>query len=285
MMRARILALLPLLLGAAPLPVQDLSGVDAGDDSALGVPRGARLVFADDFDGLRLDPAKWAFQTERNKDGWYNDEAQYYSRDPANVRVERGRLVMEARAGAPDKTTHPDWGGQRFTSGRIASRQSWTYGFYEIAAKLPCGRGTWPALWMLPGTSTAPWPEGGEIDIMEMVGWNPQVVHATVHTGLFNHVRHTQRGASRSVATSCSAFHRYQLDWTPDAIRIGVDGRSFMRFANNGSGRGAWPFDTPFQLLLNVAVGGSWGGAKGIDTAALPQRMEVDYVRVWQRPR
>ena len=276
-----LLTLTPTLTSAAS--GQTLSATDARDDTPLVRPADAQLVFADEFAGRRLDPARWAFETERNRQGWFNHEAQYYSVDPANVRVANGRLVIEARAGAP-AATHPDLGGQRFTSGRITSRRGWTYGFYEVRAKLPCARGTWPAVWLLPVARGQSWPEAGEIDLMEMVGWDPTVVHATLHTGLFNHVRGTQRGAQITVPTSCSAFHRYQLEWTPAAIRIGVDGRSYMRVANDRpGGHGAWPFDAPFRLILNLAIGGDWGGARGIDEAALPQRMEVDYVRVWRR--
>jgi licheninase len=127
------------------------------------------------------------------------------------------------------------------------------------------------------------WPDEGEIDVMEMVGWQPNVIHATLHSALFNHVRGTQRGAEKEVPSSCTEFHRYQLDWRPDAITIGIDGRGYMRVANDQpGGRGAWPFDRPYQMILNLAIGGDWGGAKGIDDAALPQRMTIDYVRYWR---
>jgi beta-glucanase (GH16 family) len=130
---------------------------------------------------------------------------------------------------------------------------------------------------------SAPWPEGGEIDIMEHVGSQPHVVHATLHTKLFNHSIHTGRGAEYPVSTSCVAFHRYQLSWTAQAITIGVDDHAYMRVRNDQpGGRGAWPFDTPFYLILNLAMGGDWAAAKGMDDAALPQRFEIDYVRVWQ---
>ena len=129
------------------------------------------------------------------------------------------------------------------------------------------------------------WPDGGEIDIMEMVGSEPEVVHATVHSALFVHSRGTQRGAAMPLPGACGAFHDYQLDWRPDSITIGVDGHAYMRVRNDQpGGRGAWPFDAPFHIILNLAMGGSWAAARGMDDAALPQRMEVDYVRVWQAP-
>ena len=149
---------------------------------------------------------------------------------------------------------------------------------------LPCGRGSWPAIWLLPARGT--WPEEGEIDLMEMVGWQPNVIHATLHTALFNHRLGTQRGAERTMPDACSAFHRYQLDWRADRIRIGVDGRAYLEVRNDQpGGAGAWPFVRPFQLILNLAVGGDWGGQHGIDDAAFPQRMVVDYVRFWRGAR
>ena len=256
-------------------------------DEAMARPAGARLVWSDEFDGSALDTSKWRYDTARNRTGWYNGELQYYAAGRSeNVRVADGRLVIEARREDLDPGRYRDWGGQHYTSGRILTRgqASWTYGFFEVRAKLPCARGTWPAIWMLP--ETGGWPEGGEIDIMEMVGSEPEVIHATVHSALFVHVRGTQRGAAMPLPGARGAFHDYQLDWRPDSITIGVDGHAFMRVRNDQpGGRGARPFDAPFHLILNLAMGGSWAAARGMDDAALPQRMEVDYVRVWQAQR
>lgn len=253
-------------------------------DAPMAAPAGAP-TWADEFDGTTLDPAKWSAETDRNHDGWYNHEVQYYAHTdrPQNLRLEGGRLILEARRDGRDLRQATDYGGQAYTSGRIstAGHAAFTYGFYEVRAKLACGRGAWPAIWLLPERSGG-WPDGGEIDVMELVGFQPDVVHATLHTRLFNHALGTQRGAEHRLADACTAFHRYQLDWRPDAITIGVDDRAYMRVRNDQpGGRGAWPFDAPFHLILNLAVGGDWGGQKGIDDAAFPQRMEVDYVRVW----
>jgi beta-glucanase (GH16 family) len=118
---------------------------------------------------------------------------------------------------------------------------------------------------------------------MEQVGAEPNLIYATLHTALFNHVKNTQRSAQRLVPTSCSAFHVYQLDWRPKSITLGVDGRGILRVLDDQpGGKGAWPFDAPFHMILNLAMGGNWAAAKGMDDAALPQRMEVDYVRVWR---
>lgn len=236
--------------------------------------------FADEFERRGVDTAKWRYDTSRNKEGWFNNEKQYYAADRnENARIEKGALVIEARREALPRAA--DWGRQAYTSAKLVSRKPLGYGFYEVRAQLPCGRGAWPAIWMLPTGGT--WPEQGEIDIMEMVGWNANVVHATLHSGAYNHAKGTQRGAQVTVPTACTDYHRYQLDWGPDAITIGVDGRGYMRVANDGTGHAAWPFTRPFDLILNLAVGGDWGGQKGIDDAAFPQTMRVDYVRYWTR--
>ncbi len=256
--------------------------VQAGDDN----PEAYRLVWSDEFDidGLP-DPTRWTYDVERNRDGWYNNELQYYSANRLeNARVEGGRLVIEARRERPDRATSPDSGGQAYTSARLVSRglAQWTYGFFEVRAKVPCGRGTWPAAWLLP-VADLNWPAGGEIDILEHVGHNPGVVHGTVHTTSYNHTRGTERGGSTRVADACGAFHRYQVLWTPEAITFGVDGVGYYSFLNDGRGDPAtWPFDQPFYAILNLAVGGNWGGAEGVDRRAFPQVFEVDYIRIFQ---
>jgi beta-glucanase (GH16 family) len=248
----------------------------------------AALQWSDEFDGTALDASKWSFDTSRNKAGWYNKELQYYAADrPENLRVGDGQLTIELRNDPEAISRFPDWGGQQYSSAKIVTKDkaAFTTGFVEVSAKLPCARGTWPAIWMLPQAESR-WPDGGEIDILEQVGSQPNVAHANLHTALFNHVKQTGRGAETPVPTACSAFHRYQLAWTPDAITAGVDGRAYMRVRNDQpGGRGAWPFDSPFDRILNLAMGGDWAGARGIDDAALPQRFDVDYVRVYDMPR
>jgi beta-glucanase (GH16 family) len=238
-------------------------------------------TFADEFTGPRIDTTAWRFDTFRNPQGWFNNEKQYYSDDrPRNARVENGVLVIEAHREVLDRSEFPDWGGQDYTSAKLVSRQARGYGVYEVRAKIPCGRGTWPAIWLLP-TGTK-WPDGGEIDVMEHVGWDPTVVHATLHTAAFNHAKGTQRGAQIRVPDACEAFHNYQLDWRPDSITIGMDGRAFMRVRDDQpGGAAAWPFTRPYELILNLAIGGDWGGQKGIDDAALPAQFHIDYVRYW----
>lgn len=255
---------------------------NASYDAPMRPSPKAKLVWVDEFSGRALDLDKWEYDTSRNKLGWYNGEKQYYSAGRLeNIRVENGRLIIDARHEKLDPAKFPDWGGQQYTSAKIFSKAGWTYGFYEVRAKLPCARGTWPAIWMLP-LDMKEWPDDGEIDIMEHVGSKPHEIVASLHTKLFNHMLKTQRSAQKALPTSCSAFHRYQLDWRPDSITIGVDDRAYMRVRNDQpGGKGAWPFDVPFKMILNLAIGGDWAAAKGIDDTAMPQRMEVDYVRVW----
>lgn len=266
----------------APVILLALSAL-ASPATAQDAPEGYSLAWADEFatDGLP-DAAKWSYDTHANRTGWYNDERQYYAADRGkNARVEDGVLIIEARKERLEQAR--DFGGQDYTSARMVSRGGgWTYGVFEARAKLPCGRGTWPAIWMLPVNAES-WPGDGEIDIMEHVGHRPGIVHGTVHTGAYNHVAGTQLGGETPVPDACDAFHVYQTRWTPGAVVFAIDGREFYRFDNDGrDDKATWPFNRPFQLILNIAVGGDWGGAEGIDDAALPQAMQIDWVRVWQ---
>jgi len=250
------------------------------------VPKDYALVWADEFDRAGLpDAAKWTYDTEHNRGGWFNHEKQYYSADRAeNARVEGGSLIIEARADAGAIAARRDYGGQQYSSSRMMTRGLgyWRFGAVEVRAKLPCGVGTWPGIWMLPNDAKAKWPDGGEIDIMEHVGADPGKIHFSTHTKAENFVDHTENTAMASVKDACTAMHRYQLRWTPTMIVMGVDDRRVFALKKPGENRARWPFDQPFYLLLNIAVGGDWGGIKGIDPAAFPARMEVDYVRVYQ---
>jgi beta-glucanase (GH16 family) len=244
-------------------------------------PAGWRLVWADEFDVDGLpDPARWDYDTERNRAGWHNDELQYYARARLeNSRVTGGRLVITARREA--LASQPDYGGQRYTSARLVTRgkASWTYGYLEVRAKLPCGRGSWPAIWML-GTK-GQWPVDGEIDIMEHVGNRPGEILGSVYTGASNWPMGTAKTDRVTVPDACGAFHTYHLTWTHERIRIGVDGRDYAERSNTRDGDYMqWPFDSPQYLLLNLAVGGGLGGE--VVEASLPWQFEVEYVRVYQ---
>lgn len=238
----------------------------------------AKLLWAEEFDYLGLpDSTKWTYDVGDH--GWGNQELQFYTKnDPKNARVENGVLILEA---------HRDLSRPKeYTSARLLTRDlhSWQYGYIEVKAKLPKGRGTWPAIWMLPEENRyGGWPKNGEIDIMEHVGYDPGVVHGTVHTGAFNHMIGTQKGNQLRVPTFNDEFHTYAIDWTGDRIDFFIDGQLYFTFENSGGDHLEWPFDQPFHLILNIAVGGGWGGRQGVDTEIWPQRLEVDYVRVFDK--
>jgi beta-glucanase (GH16 family) len=250
------------------------------------VPAGFELVWSDEFDADGLpDPAKWKYDTFRNQVGWFNNERQYYAANrPKNARVEGGNLIIEAHQEDLASARFPDFGGQAYSSARLITQGlgDWTYGFFEIRAKLPCGRGTWPAIWMLPSEPDVVWPAGGEIDIMEHVGFEPGVIHHSLHTTAFNFSRGTQKTTSHTVSDACEAMHKYQLLWAPEMMLFAVDDQPKFLFRKESDKQARWPFDKPQHLLLNIAVGGTWGGQRGIDPAAFPARMEIDYVRVFQ---
>lgn len=251
----------------------------AGQTSSPDVPPGYTLVWSDEFSGDGLpDASKWTFDTHANKMGWYNNELQYYAADRVeNARVADSTLRITARR--ETLSSQPDHGGQRYTSARLITRgkASWTYGFFEVRAKLACGTGSWPAIWMLGATQG--WPDGGEIDIMEFVGKEPGVVHSTVHTRAS--VGTHGSGGSMALPDACSEFHRYQLEWTEDALRLSVDGKPIHSYMKQNREAAAWPFDKPQYLLLNLAIGGDWGGP--VDDRIFPATFEIDYVRVYQR--
>lgn len=259
----------------APAPVTPATG---------GVPAGYMLVWSDEFEsvGEQLpNNSKWAYDTSRNSAGWYNDEKQYYASNRLqNAKLSGGKLVITARK--EDLSTAPDWGGQHYTSARLFTKgkASWTYGFYEVRAKLPCGAGTWPAIWSL-GAWTDVWPLQGEIDIMEQTGGDKTRTLGTVHT---------QSGSggngstgSTQVTDACGTFHNYQMTWTAQSINFSVDGATYRTaYTNPMTGVNAWPFDQPQYLLLNLAIGGTLGGT--IDDRIFPVTFEIDYVRVYQKP-
>ena len=248
------------------------------------IPAGYTLAWADEFEGDALDTTKWRYDDHANARGWYNNELQYYSAVPDDaVRVEDGLLKITARredvSGRPD--VYPDGGGQGYISGRIFTKglHDWPEGYFTVRAKLPCGKGLWPAIWMM---GEGDWPEGGEIDIMEYVGWKPGVVHSNVHTPASVANRDgPQAEASVAVPDACEAFHDYAALVTDSHIHFYVDGREFNGYHRAGQPPGGWPFGSPLHILLNVAVGGDWGGK--VDDAVFPATFEIDHVRVYTR--
>ena len=257
---------------------------------------GWKLVWSDEFDGEALNRKKWGIRRWPAKK--VNDEDQAYTARPKNLRIEDGHLVIEAHKEAYE--------GAKYTSGRIYSHGegSFLYGRFEIRAKLPRGKGSWPAIWMLPedpfkyattckkgdewqGSSTCDaWPNSGEIDIMEHVGYQMGHVHGTVHNEAYYWRKWEQRKGRVLQADVDETFHVYALEWTPDRIDTFVDDTLYFTYINEKTGWRSWPYDHPFSLILNVAVGGAWGRAGGgIDDSIFPQRMLVDYVRAYARKR
>lgn len=239
-----------------------------------------KLVWADEFDKNGLpDTTRWNYDTRGNDYGWGNNEKQWYTvAKPENCRIENGILVITARK---EKTGNKEYSSARLTT---KNKGDWKYGKIEVKAKLPTGNGTWPAIWMLPTDSKyGGWPKCGEIDIMEHVGFDPDTVFSTVHTGKFNHMIGTQVGKKTGLPTATSDFHIYTTEWEENEIHSYVDGKHYFTFKNNGEGFEAWPFDQPFHLILNLAIGGGLGGKKGIDDSKFPHTFEIDYVRIYQK--
>ncbi len=247
---------------------QAAPAVDPGEEIDCPID-GYKLVWHDEFDGAKLS-SDWTAATGRGDNGWGNNELQYYT--SSNASVADGLLTI---------TLQDD--GDQVTSSRLYAKveTGWRYGYIEAKIKLPTGKGTWPAFWMMPVNFTS-WPGDGEIDIMEEVGYDANVVHSTIHCNKYNNTGTAVETARRTVSTAQSEFHVYALLWTADKLTFFVDGSELLSYANDGSGRDAWPFDSAFYPILNLAWGGGWGGQQGLDASCLPAQMQVDYVRVFQ---
>ncbi len=236
-----------------------------------------KLVWSDEFNtGSTPDTTKWMYNIGTGSNGWGNNEAQYYTSDATNARIENGNLIIEAR--------NESKGGKNYTSARLLTqgKSSWTYGRFEIRAKLPKGVGTWPAIWMLgDNITTVGWPTCGEIDIMEHVGKEQDMVHWSTHSKLNNWTLGTQRTNKTTIDGVSKDFHIYKMEWSKDYIQFFVDGTLYYTSPNEGKGSNYYPFNAPQFLLLNLAIGGNMGG-NTIDNNIFPCRMEVDYVRVYQ---
>lgn len=245
------------------------------------------LVWYDEFDTPGIpDTSKWNYDMGDgcpDNCGWGNNELEYYTNDNKNVRVEDGKLIIEARKDSLY--------GRLFTSTRIVSKRKgdWLYGRIEIKAKLPRGKGTWPAIWMLSTDwKYGGWPESGEIDIMEHVGYDPGVIHGTIHTEAYNHIKGTQKEGKVTIADCQDAYHVYAIDWKEDKMDFYVDDILYHTVTRDPKDDKpdddfkGWPFDQKFHLIMNIAVGGNWGGKEGVDENIWPQKMEIDYVRIYQ---
>ncbi|MCM1067240.1 MAG: glycoside hydrolase family 16 protein [Muribaculaceae bacterium] len=250
------------------------------DDAAeIPVPEGCeRLVFADDFSTPGApDSTRWTFEEGYVRNG----EMQYYTSGP-NAVCKDGILIIEARNDSVtiDGVVCP------VTSASLTTRglHSWKYGYVEVRARISSSRGTWPAIWMMPESSAyGAWPRSGEIDIMEHVGYEPANVHFAAHTERYNHMRGVQNNFVCPAPEAVGSFHTYALRWTPDSLTWLYDGEEkYTLKKEDKADWTSWPFDNEFHLILNLAIGGGWGGQQGVDLEALPRTFEVDYVRVFQ---
>lgn len=244
-------------------------------------PAGYQLVWRDEFNDPSLimpDAKEWWYETA--EPGWVNNELQTYvagrTGDIITADVSDGTLKIRAIKS-----------GNRVYSARVNTRKNWTYGYFEARLKLPEGKGTWPAFWMMPSVWSG-WPEGGEIDIMEHVGCVPTEVSSSIHCKAYYHAIGTQKTAARKIPGVMDEFHTYALEWTPEYIKTYVDGKQLFYYNpedySQGRNANTWPFNKPFELKLNLAWGGDWGGMYGVDESCLPATYEIDYVRVFQKP-
>lgn len=247
--------------------------------SGINIPEGcSRLVFADDFnsDGMP-DSTVWSWEEGYVRNG----EMQYYT-SGRNAWCENSTLIIEARADSAliNDILCPVTSASLTTRNHVGLK----YGYVEVRAKLPSFRGSWPAIWMMPEKSIyGDWPRSGEIDIMEHVGYEPDNIHFAAHSERYNHMRGVQKNNICHAPECVGEFHTYGLRRTPEKIIWYYDGEEkFSLVREEGADWTSWPFDTEFNLILNLAVGGGWGGMQGVDLAALPARFEIDYVRIFQ---
>jgi beta-glucanase (GH16 family) len=228
------------------------------------------LAWAEEFDyNGKPDAGYWGYEEGHIR----NKELQYYTDQLSNVQVGGGVCTLTARMEGPDSITS--------ASINTLHKYDILYGRVEVRAKIPSALGTWPAIWMM-GTNreVAGWPDCGEIDIMEHVGYDPDKVHANIHTKAYNHVLGTNKGKTISVQDPSADFHIYALEWFEDHMDFFYDDSLYFSYQNDNLGdSGTWPFDQPHYLLINLAYGGSWGGTRGVDTTQLPQPFVIDYVR------
>ena len=253
------------------------------------------MLWQDEFDqDGSVNADKWNIETWPARK--VNDEDQTYTTRAKNLRIENGLLIIEAHK--------EDYAGAKYSSARVnsAGKMDILYGKIEVRARLPKGQGSWPAIWMMPtdpyryATNCGPskidwqgngacdaWPNSGEIDIMEHVGYDHNIVHGTVHTKDYVWVHWSQRKGSIKLEDVDKNFYRYGLEWTPDSLTTTVNDIPYFTYYRDSDDWASWPFNHPFHVILNLAIGGNWGRAGGpIDNSAFPMRLEIDYVRAYR---
>lgn len=249
----------------------------AAEPENIIAPQGYKLVWNDEFNsGNTLDMNKWTYAVKPA--GWVNNELQTYVAGESP----KGQKVLEIVDGSLN--IHCFKEDDKYYSARIYGNvnEGWQYGYMEARILLPTGKGTWPAYWMMPVNGKA-WPADGEIDIMEEVGYHKDYVSSSLHATGHVHTNNTQVTKETYCEGAEGEYHLYAMEWTPDFIQCYVDGEKTLYYKNPGTGKVDWPYDAPFYVILNLAWGGNWGGAMGIDESALPITMKVDYVRVFQK--
>jgi beta-glucanase (GH16 family) len=259
-----------------------ISTCDSTETTSSAPNNEYELVWEDEFDRSTLDQSNWTYElgtgAQYGLNGWGNNELQYYTDRTNNLYLENGFLVIEAK--------REDYEGQDYTSARIKTqnKQDWSYGTFEIRAKLPKSQGIWPAIWMMPTNSEyGGWPRSGEIDIMELLGHQPDTVYGTVHFGNSFSDKDSETGSSSLSDSDYSEdFHVYKIIWLEESITWYIDDEQFHKVVKDDLTPYVWPFDKSFYMILNVAVGGNWPGNPD-QTTILPQRMIVDYVKVYQK--
>ncbi len=248
---------------------------NAGYAAATSYP-GYTIAWSDEFSGNAVNTNNWTFETGNNS-GWGNGELEYYTSSTNNAFVSQGNLIIEARKESA--------GGFNYSSARMITKgnQSFQYGRIDIRAKLPIGQGLWPALWLLGANiDQVGWPTCGEIDMMELLGHQPNKIYGTLHWGS-SVATHESKGGNYTLASGSfdQQFHVYSLQWDKDSLGILIDDQKYFSFPSSNIPLGN-PFNNKFFLLFNIAVGGAWPGAPD-GTTQFPQRMVVDYVRVYQK--
>ncbi|MDT7726324.1 MAG: hypothetical protein QOI21_2900 [Actinomycetota bacterium] len=267
-----VLAAATLIALGATGPATNAAASPAGDLTA------AAATFTDDFNGAAgsgVDGGKWNLEGGDNVN---NHERQWYTTGTNNAAMDgQGHLVITAKKENPGN--YNCWYGRcEYTSARLTTNNKFTqaYGHYEARMKLPRGQGMWPAFWML-GTTGGGWPNNGEIDIMENVGYEPNTVHGTIHGPGYS--GSTGIGAGYSGPNFSDAFHTYAIDWSPNKITWAVDGITYQTRTPADLGGNTWVFNHNFYMILNLAVGGYWPGDPNSSTV-FPQQLVIDYVHV-----
>jgi beta-glucanase (GH16 family) len=251
---------------------------NAGYDAPTSYP-GYALAWADEFNGTTLNLTDWSFE---NGDGcpsicgWGNNELEYYTSRPENLFFQDGKMIIEARK--------ENFSGKNYTSSKILTRgkKIFKYGRFDIRAKLPKGKGIWPAFWLLPQSNVfGGWPKSGEIDLMEMIGHEANRSYGTLHFG--PGPGSTQLGRNYTLPSGVfnDEFHVFSLEWKENQIKWFIDGNLFSTYTNADVGSNTWPFNEDFFMIMNLAVGGNWPGNPDA-TTYLPQWLIVDYIRVYQ---